>query len=253
MKNSLLDNIYIIHVSEGYEDRKLHIDKHLPERGLSNFEYILQGDIKDITPFIAENYFTKNLKPAEISCSYKHILVYKKMVDERIEKSLILEDDAFLETNAVELINRIEYEMRHEKNYIINIEKSNYSVPWIFKRHNKFCYLASHTKRCGGYIIHLDVAEKIVRYLDVEKIDLPIDSFQTKNRDTLCYNTYWLDPAIVTQGSKNGSFASELSRRKTSKFKKLTSTLRDFYQRFIVTNFSKKRLESFKNVIYHKD
>lgn len=98
---SFLDHVFVIHVSEGYEERRHHIDKHLPERGIANFEYMLRGDIKDLTPEVKAKYFRENDKLPELSCAYKHVLAYEKMVKRGIERALILEDDAFLANNAL--------------------------------------------------------------------------------------------------------------------------------------------------------
>ena len=57
---SFLDHVFVIHVSEGYEERRQHIDKHLPERGIVHFEYMLRGDIKDLTPEVKTKYFKGN-------------------------------------------------------------------------------------------------------------------------------------------------------------------------------------------------
>ncbi|EDP57749.1 glycosyltransferase family 25 protein [Vibrio sp. AND4] len=248
---SFLDHVFVIHVSEGYEERRQHIDKHLPEKGLHNYEYMLRGDIKDLTSEVKAKYFQENDKLPELSCAYKHILVYEEMVKRGIECALVLEDDAFLATDALTKLRLVEQEMRDEVNFIINIEHSNRSVPFKVKQPGKLCYLASHTKRCGGYIIHLEVAKKFVAFFDSNQTGLPIDAFQTHMRDILNYNTFWMDPPVVFQGSKNGAFESELSQRKKSYLTRLTSFFRDNYQRYVVTNLSKKRLASFENVTRH--
>ncbi|MGR5245076.1 glycosyltransferase family 25 protein [Vibrio sp. PNB23_22_6] len=248
---SFLDHVFVIHVSEGYEERRQHIDKHLPERGIVHFEYMLRGDIKDLTPEVKTKYFKGNDNLPELSCAYKHILVYEEIVKRNIEVALVLEDDAFLASDAVDKLKLVECEMRDEVNFIVNIEHSNRSVPLKIKEKGKLCYLASHTKRCGGYVIHLDVAKKIVAFFESNQTGLPIDAFQTHMRDILNYNTYWMDPPVVFQGSKNGTFDSNLSSRKQSTFTYITSFFRDAYQRYIVTNLSKKRFASFENVKKH--
>lgn len=245
---SFLENIFIIHVSKGYEERREHIDSHLPQKGFRHYEYMLDGDIKDLTPEILKKYFSNSNNLAEKSCAYKHIRVYEEMVVRNIETALVFEDDAFLTNNALEQLKKIEKEMVNERNYIVNIEQSNRSVPLYYKKKQKLCYLASHTKRCGGYIIHLDVAKKFVQFFESNTTAMPSDTFQTHMREELQYNTFWMDPPIVQQGSKDGTFESELSGRKKSRYTAFSSVFRDFYQRYILTNLSKKRYRSFQNV-----
>lgn len=246
---SFLDNIFIIHVSEGYEERREHIDRHLPEKGFHQYEYMLDGDIKDLTPEVLKKYFSNSHNLAEKSCAYKHIRVYEEMVARNIETALVFEDDAFLTSHALEQLKKVEKEMASERNYIVNIEQSNRSVPLYYKQKGKLCYIASHTKRTGGYIIHLDVAKKFVQFFESNTTAMPSDAFQTNMRKELQYNTFWMDPPIVQQGSKDGTFESELSKRKKSRYTAFSSVFRDFYQRYILTNLSKKRYRSFQNVV----
>ncbi len=254
MKNADIENVFVLHVKKGYEDRKAHIDTHFPKRGFNNFEYILDGDIADLNESITNSLFgnTEDRKPAELSCFYKHYLVYKKMVDENIETALVFEDDAILTDDAFIKCQKALAELEGQSNYIVNLEHSNRSVPVWIKKNNQLLYPVSHTKRCGGYFIHLDVAKKIVDYFKHHTTHWPVDSFQTHMRTELKYNIYWMDPPIVFQGSKNGKFHSELSNRKKSSLGGITSLARDFYQRYILTNISKKRMKSFKDIEHFK-
>jgi glycosyl transferase family 25 len=246
--NNCLDNVFVIHVNKGYEDRKAHIDSHLPERGIISFNYMLKGDISDLTNDIIDKYFHREMDKATMSCFYKHLLVYKKMVENNIPSALILEDDAFLAKNSLEIIKRLDIQLIGESNYIVNIEQTNRHVPLSIKEKNKILYLCERTKRAGGYVIDIIAAKKIVDFMNTASTQLPIDSFISEMRNTIKYNIYWLDPSIVIQGSKNGKFHSVLSHRKKSKFVTLTSFFRDLYQKNIVSNISKKRKKPFLNV-----
>ncbi len=71
----VIDNTFVIHVSEGYEERRQHIDKHLPERGINNFTYRLDGDITDFSEDILDAHFiwrgTGFVIPPKIHTGYK--------------------------------------------------------------------------------------------------------------------------------------------------------------------------------------
>jgi glycosyl transferase family 25 len=247
-----LNNIFVIHVSEGYEERKKHIDAHLPERGFSQFTYMLDGDIKDITPNVKNKYFNNITDMGAISCFYKHLLVYQNMVENKIESALIFEDDVFLRSNSLEVLTKLSAELEHESNFIVNIESPFYTVPKSVQNKGQMLYLAKETKRTGGYVIDLIAATKIVNYLNANTTNLPIDTFQSALRETLKYNIFWIVPPIVTQGSKNGMFHSELSCRRKSYFKFLTSIFRDVYQEYVASNLSKKRKAVFDRVVKYK-
>ncbi len=69
---------FVIHVSKGYEERRQYIDKHLPERGITDYEYMLAGDIDDLSDDVRNGFFDDSLRLPEKSCFYKHYLVMKK-------------------------------------------------------------------------------------------------------------------------------------------------------------------------------
>ena len=111
MINKVLDNVYVIHVREGYEERRYHIDKHLPERGIKNFTYILDGDIKDLTPAILDKHFSNHDKQPSNSCFYKHQRVYEDMLNNNIPYAIVFEDDVVLEKYTVKQLTNIVKEL----------------------------------------------------------------------------------------------------------------------------------------------
>ncbi len=78
------ENVFVLHVKHGYEDREEFMERELSRFGI-DFEYILDGDIPDITNEIFNKYFDKAYFQrinAEVSCALKHILAYEKIVSE---------------------------------------------------------------------------------------------------------------------------------------------------------------------------
>lgn len=246
--NNCLDNVFVIHVKNGYEDREKHIDSHLPIRGITKFSYVLDGDISDLTNKIINRYFYQDMDKATMSCFYKHLLVFQKMANENIPNALILEDDAYLSKHALKTLKALNNELANQNNYIVNIEQTNRHIPISIKEKNKTIYLCQRTRRAGGYVIDIIAARKIVEFMQKNNTRLPIDNFISDMRNTIKYNIYWLDPSIVIQGSKNGTFDSELSNRKKSRLTKVTSYFRDTYQKYIASNISKKRRKIFMDV-----
>lgn len=243
---SFLENIFVIHVKNGYEERKLHIDAHLPRRGIKHFEYILDGDIADLSnDLILDKFNTEALSLSEISCFYKHYLAYLEILKRNLNSALIIEDDAFLSKSTPKVLKKLSLILEQKENYLINIEGNNRSVPLLMRRKGKLIYKTNHTKLTGGYIIDKIAAEKLVRRIQTSISSLPIDSYHTAMRENLNYNIYWLEPPIVEQGSKNGLFKSVLSNREKSTVKHISSKFRNFYQKWIVTNLSPKRYKGF--------
>lgn len=248
--------IFVIHVSKGYEERREHIDKHLPELGINNYEYILDGDISSLNDEIISKYYSGYMltdKPA-MSCMYKHLLAYKEIVDRGLSQALILEDDVLMEASAKKDISLVleEIYQRQLSNYLITCEQSNLSVPVYYKLKNKGQRLiqANKTKRCASYIISNTTAKKILSYFDDKTSVDPIDIFQNEKVHEVGFNIFWDVKPFVKQGSKYGVFESELSKRKMRKnlLASVEFGCRDLYQKTIASNFSAKRYKSFSDV-----
>ncbi|UUM30481.1 glycosyltransferase family 25 protein [Vibrio japonicus] len=239
---------FIIHVSKGYEDRRQHIDSHLPERGITDYEYMLRGDIDDLTPDIRNNFFSDRLSLPEMSCLYKHYLVMKKVVEEQIPQVLVLEDDALLVEGFVEKLEKFREEIKGESRYLINIEEASNLVPLSIRKPNQSLYLCKTNKLTGGLVYDLEFAEKMVELLDSTVTDAPIDGLIGNERQTLHYNIYWTHPPLVRQGSKTGIFASELSGRSSGLYATVRSWFKEGYRTHVRSHLSKKQKALFENV-----
>ncbi|MBC3621499.1 glycosyltransferase family 25 protein [Vibrio metschnikovii] len=238
---------FIIHVSQGYEVRRQHIDNHLPQRGITDYEYMLQGDIADLTPSIRNHFFSDKLSLGQMSCFYKHYLVMKEALARKIEPVLVLEDDVILISNFVQEMAAIEQELTSMSNYYINIEEASNSVPFAVRKAGQRFYPCKVNKLCGGYIFDLAFAEKFVNYVESQQNDVPIDGMIGNLVDRLEFNLYWSHPPLVKQGSKNGMFASELSGRHAGFYPAVRNWFKDMYRIYIRSHLSKKQRDLFKN------
>ena len=80
--NLNVDHTFVVHVSEGAEDREKSVSEQLNRRNIP-FEFMLRGDLKDITPEIQKEYFSEYLLGDLIpgtSCSLKHIYILEEIV-----------------------------------------------------------------------------------------------------------------------------------------------------------------------------
>ena len=163
--------------------------------------------------------FDKCVKKSMISLMNKHFYVYK-LISEKYEHALILEDDVILNNNFIYKLN---YYMRQlpknfdmlfigdgcnlhiEKHKLIpnkNIyEKCLYPTKWG----------GDGASRCSdSYIISKNCANKLCKYINnlKYKIKLPSDWWlNVASRDNN-FKVYWAEPTIVTQGTQNGLFRS---------------------------------------------
>lgn len=248
-----IERVFVIHVSEGYEDRRKHIDSHLPESGITKFEYMLDGDIKDLKNEITGKLFKgSSLTPAEQSCFYKHYLVYKKIVEEKIPQCLVLEDDAYLTRGFCKKLTQVNDELRTKENYLVNIEGAYLSVPFKFRKKGQYTYLSNYTKMTGGYIIDFVAAKKIYEYLNQNPADLPIDTYQSDMRDEIEFNIYWSQPSLVEQGSKNGTFASCINGEGDSLSDKIKYLVKNYHKKYIFSHINKRVSRVFEDVAFYK-
>ncbi len=236
---------FVIHVSKGYEDRRAHMDQHLPKHGIVDYEYMLRGDIDDLSESVRSEFFTNDLRLAEKSCFYKHYLVMKRVVDESIPQVLVLEDDALLVDNFTQKLSLSLKELEGKECYFANIEDAATSVPYSYRKPNQTLYPCSTNKLCGGYVYDLAFAEKLVSFIESEAVDAPIDGFIGNENERLGYSIYWCQPPLVSQGSKSGLFASELNGAKSGLYYQFKGFFKHFYRRNILSNLSKKQKKLF--------
>ncbi|BDY13443.1 glycosyltransferase family 25 protein [Hydrogenimonas cancrithermarum] len=248
--DEIFEHVYVIHVRKGYEERKKHIDKHLPQRDIPHFNYILDGDISDLTDDIIEKHFAKGdifkEGKAAMSCTYKHILVYREMVQKEIPYALVFEDDVILKKNFRKKLTRYLKDFTETAPFLINIEEAFEYVPLYFRKRDKYLYKAKKTKRTGAYIVNLEAAKKMLEFLELNKYDYPIDHMHTKMSQHGFIDIYWLQPPLALQGSKNGMFDSFLSgNRRTGVAGQIAWFFKQRYHEYVTTNLSKKRIENF--------
>ena len=60
MEKLNVDHTFIVHVSEGAEDRAKSVKEEMHRHDIS-FEFMLRGDIKEITSVIHQRYFTGDM------------------------------------------------------------------------------------------------------------------------------------------------------------------------------------------------
>ncbi|MCK6263271.1 glycosyltransferase family 25 protein [Vibrio sp. ZSDE26] len=239
---------FVIHVSKGYEDRRKHIDSHLPERGITDYEYMLRGDIDDLSDDIRNHFFGESMSLPEKSCFYKHYLVMKRVVEEKIPQVLVLEDDALLEPDFLDQLSLISLELRKQSKYLVNIEEASSLVPVSIRVPKQKLYLCEVNKLAGGLIYDYSMAEAVVTYVESYTQDAPIDTTLGKLRHLLGYNLFWVHPPLVKQGSKSGLFDSELSGRKAGFYTAFRAWFKDNYKKHILSNLKAKHLAHFKNI-----
>ena len=217
-QRSIKENVLVLHVKKGYEEREKHINKMLQRLNIP-FVYITGGDIDEINQAVLDNYFSGIMYEisAQTSCTYKHLIAYKYILDHNLSGALILEDDIILHKCFARIFNccMLEYQaMGAEQSCLISFENSRLRfVPRSARQKGKYLYRGDKDRMAGAYFISRKAASDLLNYAAEYKISKPIDLLhnQLLSKNKLIY--YWCEPAIATQGSFCGLFQSSLSHK----------------------------------------
>lgn len=147
--------------------------------------------------------YANSMTKSEISLAWKH-LVFLKYASSSERKSLVLEDDAILSDNFVEVINKI-------------VSEDFWDVVFPGSGCNLRCKgdglvrVPHPASKCtDSYLVTAAAASSLYNALK-DAIDFAIDwelNYQMMHHDL---DVYWYEPPIVRQGSQDGSFRSSIS------------------------------------------
>jgi glycosyl transferase family 25 len=219
---------YIIHVKAD-STRKKHMQEQIKNLNI-DFTFVNDGDQADLTMEIISKNFKYGLNKicGETSCTYKHFLAYRDMIDNNINYALIFENDIFLDKNfeqaVFKAIDEIENINNHKENKIfLSLEDSYFKFVKGSERKkgqtvykiDRNTYGRNYLSRCAGaYLINLSCAKALIKEVDTNKSSDIIDWFITNCARKELIDIYWLHPTIATQGSRNGMIVSMFSERK---------------------------------------
>lgn len=216
-------SIFVVHVSEGYEDRFEHIEKMLGEMNLKH-EYMLRGDIKDITEAVKKKYFKVSddfNSPSAMSCALKHVLICEEIVERNLPGALVLEDDIILHKNFLPIF-KLSMKQLSEWNVstsqggvIINYEDTRLRfVERSRRKRGVVIYKGDRDRMTGCFYINNAAARILLDRMKQEGgMDRPIDLYQRHLLDLGLIEYLWCEPTIATQGSHVGLFKSAITNK----------------------------------------
>lgn len=225
----LHEPVLVAHVKHGYESRRRSIERQL--HGLRMpFEFMLDGDIPDLTPALMARWFAPHLKPAAMqSCTCKHLLMYERIVAEGWPGALILEDDIVLADSFVQVFRATLDELHGSAGSAVatawvSYENSTLRMPRGSQlRKGVHLYPASRTRCTGAYYVGHQAAQALLRLAETVKvsagIDIWVDSMAALAPDDI--RILWCHPTVAEQGSMNGLFDSMDPRRRASLWRRV--------------------------------
>lgn len=211
----------VCHVKKGFEDRAEHIRKMLAAKGME-YEWMLDGDIPDITEAERDRYFAKEGEmagvSAKVSCALKHVLCYRYIVEHSLPGALILEDDIELRGKWDEVfpatLREVEA-MGEATPVLVSYEDSRLRfVPGSQRRKGQYLYPGDRDRYAGCYYVNAAAARVMLSELERERMSVPIDHYHRKMLSEGKIRYLWCQPTVARQGSQNGRFDSGINTSK---------------------------------------
>lgn len=159
---------------------------------------------------LSHEKFSRSLSMGEIGCTWSHLKLYQKMLDEDIGLALILEDDAMLVDDAVPPLASLIKNMPMDCDVVQLIyECKDHSslAPGIVRFHSKTCMPVAS----AGYLVRKSGARKLVA--EGYPIRYPADSFIGRS-PRWGTTVYGASPKLVRI---NNVFPSEIYRGRSLK------------------------------------
>lgn len=182
-----INKIFIINLEKD-KDRFLTSITELNKYNLTNYEFIKAIEGNKLSNDEYKSYTTSIgyyiTSPSMVGCGMSHIKTWKKIVENNIEYSLILEDDFNFKNNFINDLNEL---MRNTpKNFDILFLNKNFFTNKYLKLCdiNDYVYKPLISFETIAYIITLEGAKKILNYIN--KVAYHIDFQITINH--LYYN-----------------------------------------------------------------
>lgn len=193
----------------------------------------------------------RELSRGEIGCALSHKYIFERILKEKVEIAMILEDDIFFDKTLVDILK---FKENFEKNWelILLGHHTGYSRDidtkqsiWYKKQLNSMYKLARPCEKgygTYGYLITNNGARKLLKYLDT--IEKPIDHY---TGDSQYINLYIVNPAPIMINEQLSVVYNGMAERKNIKnVQREVSSIKNLLSKFLLKNTF---LNSLKNYI----
>lgn len=208
--------VLVIHAKQ-LTDRLKHIEQQLKDWP-GQVEYILDCDKNELTDDILRAYIQPGCeldkKTAATSCSIKHLLSCRYIVEHQLEGALVVEDDIVLHPHFIENFERTMSEYRREyseKPILISYEDSSLQfIPRSRRVKGKWLYEAPHgrVRFNGAQYINQKAAKAVWDEVIAHKCYIASDHYYVHLYGKGIIQILWCEPSLATQGSFLGKFVS---------------------------------------------
>jgi len=229
-----LDGILVINPRD-FVDRRRSIERQLQPLGLT-YEFIHSYDVCDLDVSVTSRYFKNGLlSPGQQSCALKHLQALRLIAERQWQHALILEDDAFLATQFVPVLQRAIRESAHfDFPHVLLVGSGGNQYTSRKKLVPGQClYRSDRGRLTEAYLLGSQAARLRVEWIEQHGISVPIDNqFDLIDREQ-GIQLYWLEPPVVEQGSKTGRFRSVLEPAPPNMVRRVTSLLQKVRRKYL--------------------
>jgi glycosyl transferase family 25 len=211
-----MTTVLVVHAKHLIE-RKKHMEQQL-QNWPGKVEYILDCDKNELTDDVLKAYIQPGCeldkKSAATSCSLKHLMSCRFIVEHQLEGALVLEDDIVLHSHFVEDFEQTMEEYRHDykdRPILISYEDSSLQfIPRSRRKKGKWLYEAPHgrVRFNGALYISQQAAKAVWEEVLAHKCYIASDHFYVHLYDKGLVQILWCEPSLATQGSFLGKFNS---------------------------------------------
>jgi GR25 family glycosyltransferase involved in LPS biosynthesis len=192
----LFDKIIYINLDRR-PDRKTNVEEIIKQHNLEalterfpavdgkklNFESIDKNIISDkaITDAFDNKQLYTTMTIGGIGCALSHYNIYKKIIKEKINRCLILEDDITLKNNFTELCKHLETRLESVDYDLFFLGYHNTSIKYTYRSDYDFIKF-NRVYGLFGYIVTLEGAKKL---LNIFPLNMQIDSEISNNSNSI--------------------------------------------------------------------
>jgi GR25 family glycosyltransferase involved in LPS biosynthesis len=210
--------IYVIHYTKLIERKKILLNEF--EKYYLNYDFIEQYDREKLL----ENdlsIFDNKLPKSHCAITLSHIYAYTKIINSMYKYNLIFEDDVVLDKNFSNKLKKGLNELPDDYDMLFIGNCCNLHIPTSMIDSSKCIYNKSinptpwggngATRGTDSYLVSKTCAKKLIKYINNLKkgeIQLPSDWWLNKVIRDLNLKIYWMEPNIVTQGTRIGKYNS---------------------------------------------
>lgn len=236
-------SVFVIHTRANKGGRRDQIIAQLQKHQI-DFQFMLDADIPELSDELLKKWLSGSMLSqganATTSCTIKHLLCIEECVNNDHSGILVFEDDALLDDKFSEVFHKAMQEAKTlfpdaNDAFLISFENSSFQfVPESKVEKGRVLYKAERSRCAAAYYISQGACKNIMQYVAEHGCDVPIDWFFNVMVEKGLLQIFWTHPAVVEQGSHNGSMPSLLDDKQHGWFRRINFAVQKFVKQHIL-------------------